>query len=74
MVELTEEYQKKHDELKKELDKKVEILKVLLNSDNIMYIDLSNIVQEIEMLKYFISKNEINNNIKYNTIYGTEED
>ena len=74
MVELTDKYQKKHDEYKKELDKKIEILKVLIESDNIMYIDLTNIVQEIEMLKYFISQNEIYNNIEYNSKQNTEED
>ena len=73
MVKLNEKHQKKHEEYKKELDKKVQILRELLDSENIMYIDLSNIVQEIEMLKYFISSNEINNNIEYNNSHDEEE-
>ena len=73
MVKLNEKHQKKHEEYKKELDKKVQILRELLDSENIMYIDLSNIVQEIEMLKYLISSNEINNNIEYNNSHDEEE-
>ena len=73
-MKLNKEHQKKHDEYRKELNKKVETLKTLLDSGDIMYIDLSTIVDEINMLKNLITTNQIYNDIEYNSHTGFDED
>ena len=50
---------KKKQRLERKLNNKVEILKKLLNTNNIMYINIKDLANDIEDLKYLI------NNLNY---------